>query len=118
MAKKLLESTERKLENNSEKAEAYQKFIEEYLVKNYIHRLSLDGPSPTTEWLLPHFPVVRADRTTTKKRFVPGPKVQADMLIILVRFRKEVVALVGDVRQMFHQLALTLEDSLKKWRVF
>ena len=32
------------------------------------------------------------------------------MLSILVRFRKELVALVGDVSQMYHQLVLTLED--------
>ncbi|XP_067046580.1 uncharacterized protein [Acropora muricata] len=32
------------------------------------------------------------------------------MFSILVRFRKELVALVGDVSQMYHQLALTVED--------
>ena len=86
-----------------------------------------DESTPTEEWLLPHFPVVRADRSTTKTRIVfdasakfqgkslnsealPGPKLQADMFSILVRFRKELVALVGDVSQMYHQLALTLED--------
>ena len=86
-----------------------------------------DEPTPTEEWLLSHFPVVRADRTTTKTKIVfdasakfqgkslnsealPGPKLQADMFSILVRFRKELVALVGDVSQIYHQLALTLED--------
>ena len=89
--------------------------------------MPLDEPTPPTEWLLPHFPVVRADRTTTKTRIVfdasakfqgkslnsealPGPKLQADMFSILVRFRKELVALVGDVSQMYHQLVLPLED--------
>ena len=70
LAEKRLESTERKLENNPEIAEAYQMVIEEYLEKNYIRRVPLDEPTPTTEWLLPHFPVVRADRTTTKTRIV------------------------------------------------
>ena len=81
----------------------------------------------TEEWLLPHFPVVHADRTTTKTRIVfdasakfqgkslnsealPGPKLQADMFSILVRFRKELVVLEGDVSQMYHRLALALED--------
>ena len=76
---------------------------------------------------LPDFPVVRADRTTTKTRIafdasakfrgkslnseaLPGPQLQADMFSIQVRFRKEFVALVGDVSQMYHQLVLTLED--------
>ena len=64
------EYTERKLEKSPEIAEAYQKVIEEYLEKNYIRRVPLDEPKPTTEWLLPHFPVVRADMTTTKTRIV------------------------------------------------
>ena len=127
LAEKRLESTERKLEKNPEIAEAYQKVIEEYLEKNYIHSVLLDEPTPTTEWLLPHFPVLRADRTTMKTRIVfdasakfrrkslnsealPGPKLQADMFSILVRFRKQLVALVGDASQMYHQLVLPLED--------
>ena len=102
LAEKRLESTERKLEKNPEIAEAYQKVIEEYRGKNYICRVPPDEPKPTTEWLLPHFPVVRADRTTTKTMIVldapakfrgksfnsealPGPKLQADMFTILVR---------------------------------
>jgi len=35
---------------------------------------------------------------------------QTDMFSILVRFRKELVALVGDVSQMYLELALTTED--------
>ena len=129
LAVKRLESTERKLAKNPELAESYQRVdIEEYLEKNYIHRVPPDESTPTEEWLLPHFLVVRTDRSTTKTRIVfdasaklqgnslnsealPGPKLQADMLSILVRFRKELVALVGDVSQMYHQLALTLEDK-------
>ncbi|XP_022787478.1 uncharacterized protein LOC111327533 [Stylophora pistillata] len=33
------------------------------------------------------------------------------MFSILVRFRKELVALVGEVSQMYHQIAFTLEDK-------
>ena len=41
---------------------------------------------------------------------MPGPKLQTDMFSILVRFRKELVTLVGDVSQMYLELALTTED--------
>ena len=122
-----LESKERKLAKNPELAESYQKVIEEYLEKNYFRRVPPDESTPTEEWLLPHFAVVRADRSTTKARIVfdasakfqgkslnsealPGLKLQAVMFSILVKFRKELVALVGDVSQMYHRLALTLED--------
>lgn len=34
---------------------------------------------------------------------LPGPKLQSNIFDILVRFRKELVALAGDVSQMYHQ---------------
>ena len=112
---------------NPEIADSFQKAIKEYLEKNYIRRVPPDEPTPPEELLLPHFPVVPAGRSTTKTRIMfdasakfqgkslnseafPGPKLQADMFSILVRFRKELVALVGEVSQMYHQLALTVED--------
>ena len=76
---------------------------------------------------LPHFPVIRPDRATTKVRIVfdasaiyqgrslntetlTGPKLQSNIFDILVRFRKKLVALAGDVSQMYHQLALQPDD--------
>ena len=68
LAERRSESTERKLEKNPEIADSYQKVIKEYLEKNYIRRVPADEPTPLEEWLLPHFPVVRADRSTTKNK--------------------------------------------------
>ena len=116
------------MEKNPEIADSYQKVIKEYLEKNYIRRVPADERTPLEEWLLPHFPVVRADRSTTKTKIVfyasakfqgkglnseelPGPKLQGDMFSILVRFRKELVALVGDVGQMYHQLNKVLMEK-------
>ena len=98
----------------------------EYLEKKYIFRVPLDDLSSTSQWLLPHFPVVRPDKSTTKVRIVfdasatyqrrslntetlPGPKLQSNISDILVRFRKELVALAGDVSQMYHQVVLQSE---------
>lgn len=84
-------------------------------------------PKPASEWFLPHFPVVRPEKSTTKVRFVfdgsaqqdgksfntkslPGPKLQSEIVDILVKFRKEPFALVGDVTQMYHQLILRPVD--------
>ena len=39
-----------------------------------------------------------------------GPKLQSDVFEILVKFRKELVALVSDISQMYHQLVLRPED--------
>ena len=43
---------------------------------------------------------------------LPGPKLQSTIFDILVRFRKELEVLVGDVSQMYHQLVLKPEDRL------
>ena len=114
LAKQRLDSTERKLLKDPELAAAYQGVINEYLEKGYIRQVPSDEPKPECEWLLPHFPVVRPDKSTTKVRIVfdasatckgkslnteslPGPKLQSDIVDILVKFRKDPVALVGDV---------------------
>ncbi len=41
---------------------------------------------------------------------LPCPKLQSDITEILVKFRKEPVALVGDISQMYHQLVLLPDD--------
>ena len=80
-----------------------------------------------TCWYLPHFPVVREDKQTTKVRFVmdaafqvggrclntemlPGPKLQNDVMDLLLRFRRRPVALVGDINEMFSQIRLAETD--------
>ena len=65
--------------------------------------------------------MVRPEKATTKVRVhfngsaqqngksfnsesLPGSKLQSDIVDILVKFRKELVALAGDVSQMYHQI--------------
>ena len=127
LAERRLQQVERKLAKDEKIATAYQQVIDEYLQKNYIRRVLPTEEKNEVEWLLPHFPVIRPDRATTKVRIVfdasatyqgrslntetlPGPKLQSNIFDILVRFRKELVALAGDVSQMYHQLVLQPVD--------
>ena len=129
MAKKRLVSTERKLMKDKEIAVAYQQVLNNYLNKKYIRRVPDEEPTPECQWLLPHFPVVRPEKATSKVWIVfdgsapfegkslntealTGPKLQSDIFNILVKFRKEWMALVGDISQMYHQLVLFPEDRL------
>ena len=122
-AKKQFYSTEQKLQGNNDVKKAYQKVIEQYLQKGYIRRVPDDEPKPPNEWLLSHFTVIRPERSTTKVRIVfdasaqvkgkslnsealPGPKLQANLVDTLVKFRKELIPLVGGISQMYHQLKL------------
>ena len=82
---------------------------------------------PSTKWFLPHFPIVKPDRTTTKTRIVfdasaqyqgvslndticPGPKLQRDLLHVLLRFRKNPVALVCDIAEIYLRIEVAPED--------
>ena len=69
-AEQRLISTEQKLNKIPEVKVAYQQVIDEYLQKGYIRRVPEDEPKPENEWLLPHFPVIRPERSTTKVRVV------------------------------------------------
>nr|XP_058942387.1 uncharacterized protein LOC131770692 [Pocillopora verrucosa] len=127
MAERRLQLFEKKLQKDTQLANAYQGVIDDYLEKEYIRVVPTSEPRPESEWFLPHFPVVRPDRETTKVRIVfdasaqlnekspntealPGPKLQSNIFDILVRFRKELEVLVSDVSQMYHQLVLKPED--------
>ena len=80
------------------------------------------------KWFLPHFPVIREDKATTKVRSVfdsaakfkgcslndmmhAGPKLQNDLVDILIHFRSDPVALVGDICEMFLQVGLAEKDQ-------
>ncbi len=81
------------------------------------------------QWFLPHFAVVKEKRTTTKTRIVfdaaaqnrgkslndaiqAGPKLQKDLLNLLIWFRRSPVALSGDISEMFLQVGLLKDDSV------
>ena len=119
LARTRLVSTERTLLKDKEVVVAYQQALDDYLDKKYIRRVPPDEHKPEYEWLLPHFPVVRPEKATTKVQIVfdrsapfegkssntealTGPKLQSDVCDILIKFGRESVALVGDISQMYH----------------
>ena len=121
-----LKSQEKSLKRKGpEVMEAYSKIFQDYERKNYIRQV----PQFEVEkqWFLPHFPVVKEDRVTTKVRVVfdaaakhdgkslndaiwPGPKLQRDSVDVLTRFRRAPVALSADISEMFLQVELQDKD--------
>ena len=108
-------------------AQAYQSMVDDYLSKEYIREVPEDEPKLPSECFLPHLPVVRPEKAATKVRVVfdgsaqqdgkslnseslPGPKLQSDIVDVFVKFRKELIALAGDVSQMYHQILLRQGD--------
>jgi hypothetical protein len=97
-------NTERKLEKDKFIQGEYQKTIESYIEKGYLKRVTEEESSPPEVWYLPHFPVVRMDKTSTKVRIVfdcsaktdgislngviyTGPKLEQELFDVLIRFR-------------------------------
>ena len=89
MARRRLSNTERYLMKNTEIAAAYSENITQYLEKGYIRKIDPTEEKPASRWYMPHFPVVRLDRATTKTRIVfdviyQGPKLQRDLKNVLL----------------------------------
>ena len=127
MALTRLENTERKLAKQREIATAYQGVIDSYKQKGYITEVQIENQPAGQVWYLPHFPVVRLDKSTSKVRPVfdasakfkglslndvlhQGPKLQNDLVDVLVRFRRSPIALVCDITEMYLQIHLQPAD--------
>ena len=128
MALKRLENTELKLLKNPEMAQDYQATITSYLQQGYVRKLPDDEMKQVPGWLLPHFPVFRPESQTTKTRIVfdasakhkkvflndleilPGRKLQNDLMDILLRFRRNPIALVADISQMYLRIRIAPPD--------
>ena len=65
-----LHSTEKKLLQNEFVAKEYQITIEEYIQKGYLRRVPPDEKPPLEVSYLPHFPMIRMDKSTSKVRIV------------------------------------------------
>ena len=122
-----LGSTERKLKKDEIVSREYQHTIKSYLEKGYLRKVGKDEVIPPEVWYLPHFPIIRMDKTTTKVRIVfdcsaktdglslndvinPGPKLQKELFDVLLRFRRHPVALACDVKEMYLQVEIEEND--------
>ena len=138
MAVKRMMNTERKLLRDVKTANEYNQIIEGYINKGYVKILEKDPESESKKWHLPHFAVIKPDKETTKTRIIfdasaaqdgtslnnfiyQGPKLQIDLVNMLLRFRRYPIAIVGDISEMYLQVKIKEEDrSMFRflWRYF
>ena len=127
MALSRLENTEKRLKRSPEVAQSYSQCIDQYIEKGYVKRIQENDLS-SSKWYLPHFPILRPDKDTTKTRIVfdasakyngrslndiiyQGPKLQQDLFDVLLRFRRLPVAVVCDIAEMYQRIGITPEDK-------
>ncbi len=70
VAQSRLVSTEKNLRKDPIVAEEYCRTMKEYVEKGYIRKVHPDREKAAAQWYLPHFPVVRLNKSTTKVRIV------------------------------------------------
>ena len=117
MALKRLQNTEKRLQKSPNIGHAYSDIIKQYVAKGYVRKVP-ENESYKSKWYLPHFPVFRPDKDTTKIRIVfdatakyqetslndainQGAKLQRGLFDVLLRFRRLPAAIVCDIAKMF-----------------
>ena len=130
VAKKRLSSLMYRLKSDPETAEEYDKIIKEQIrtgVTEVVDGTAEDTVGEGQIHYLPHHPVVREDKDTTKVRVVydasassrgpslnsclrAGPALTADLLDVLLRFRSYEVAYVADIEKAFHMIGIHPDD--------
>ena len=138
MAVKKMMNTERKLSWDVKTANECNQIIEGCINKGYVKILEKDPESENNKWYLPQFAVIKPDKETTKTRIIldasaaqdgtslnnfiyQGPKLQRDLVNVLLRFRRYPIAIVGDISEMYLQVKIKEEDrSMFRflWRYF
>ena len=107
----------------------YEENVKQLISKGYARRLSeeeVNDPS-CRRWILPHFPVMNPNKpgkvrvvkdaavefngTGWNKNLVSGPDLLNSLTGVLIRFRRDPVAIAGDIEAMFHQVKVSEEDS-------
>ena len=107
----------------------YNAIIRGYEQKGYIHKVDItEETKPDGRvWFLPHFPVYRPEKVTTKTRIVfdasakyrgislndmilSGPKLQSSLFDVLMRFRRYPIAVACNIREMYLQIRIPAQD--------
>ncbi len=121
----MLKRVERNMDAKTK--EMYIEFMREYEALGHMKRVNSTSVA-TNPYYIPHRAVIRPGSVTTKLRVVfnasaktvggpslndvlmIGPKVQADLFDILVRFRVHQVAFIADIEKMYRQVSVAKED--------
>ena len=126
-----LKATERRLRQNPVHSKVYHKQIESMIERGVARRLT-KKEIEDYDWLvfyISHHEVLKPESKTTPCRIVfnssanfrghvlneyyaKGPDMLNNLLGVLLRFREEPVAMIGDIEKMFHSIDIPLLDQM------
>ena len=122
-----LASLSRRFQRDKQFEAAYSTVIQKYLDLGHMTKITHNRPSNNC-YYLPHHGVIKESSNTTKLRVVfdgsaistigvslndtlhTGPKLQEDLVEILLRFRSHQYVLMGDIEKMYRQILIRPED--------
>ncbi|XP_063967618.1 uncharacterized protein LOC129271341 [Lytechinus pictus] len=130
MAEVRLKYLERRLKKDSNLAVKYTETVQGYIEKGYAEKVPRQKKEANLQtsciWYLPHHPVVHPHKpdkvrvvfdcaakyrgTSLNDTLLQGPDHTNSLVGVLLRFREEPVAVVGDVEAMFHQVKVPKKD--------
>ncbi|XP_062703946.1 uncharacterized protein LOC134286352 [Aedes albopictus] len=129
MALRRLQCLRKRMEKDTQLADAINEKILDFVEKGYVRKLTDDEISencPRT-WYLPIFPVTNVNKpgkirmvwdaaamahgVSLNSVLLKGPDQLCELFTILVQFREGQVALTGDVREMFLQVLMRPADQ-------
>ena len=117
-----LNHLKRRLEKDLDLQRKYRYKIEEYLEQGYARRIPPGELAPTPKsWYLPHhatgpkFRIVfdcaaRCKGTSLNDCLLQGPDQTSSLIGVLLRFRNGPVAVLADIKAMFHQVRVDPRD--------
>lgn len=119
-------SLEKKMCRDSNYAERYRQNIHDMIRKGYAELCTEVHTAKSPVWVLPHFGVTNPNKpnklrlvhdaaaksqgVSLNSLLLTGPDLLQPLLGILLRFREGKVALTGDIREMFPQVKIRVED--------
>ncbi|KAK7938259.1 hypothetical protein WMY93_001585 [Mugilogobius chulae] len=117
--------TESRLKKNTAMSEVHSREIEKLLEAGYVVPVNPKQTPSAESWFLPHHVVTQhGDKhrlvfncsynhqgQSLNDCLLPGPVLGPSLLGVLLRFRQHQVAVIGDIKAMFHQVRLLPEDS-------
>lgn len=127
IAMQRLQSLKRKLKRNESFHKEYADFLNDVIAQGYaevVPQEELDGDEGRI-WYLPHHGVYHPKKNTLRVVFdcgtvyqgmslnselLQGPDLTNSLVGVLLRFRQEPIALMADIKSMFHQVRVSKSD--------
>ena len=114
----------RRLMKDSSLKSRYVDAVSSYISQGHAEQVEPELESDT-KWYLPHHPVLHPHKpkirvvfdcgaefagNSLNSQLLKGPDFMSSLIGVLTRFRKENVAVVGDIKEMFHQVFVDPKD--------